>query len=153
MATDATRRRRSSARLLARVACSLHRGLYRLTGGQLGAARFPLPLLLLTTTGRKSGRPRTWPLGYSRDGDRLIVGASAGGQPEHPAWYLNLCATPRVAVQIGRERRRMVATVAEGAERARLWARLVDANPDFVAYQQRVTRPIPVVILTPPVAA
>jgi hypothetical protein len=64
---------------------ALHRGLYRLSGGRLGGSTGGMPVLLLTTTGRKSGQPRTWPVGYIRDGDRLIVSASAGGEPGHPA--------------------------------------------------------------------
>lgn len=71
-----------------RAAGTLHRGLFRLSGGRIGGSLGKMAVLLLTTTGRKSGQPRTWPLGYFRDGDRLIVTASAGGEPKHPAWYL-----------------------------------------------------------------
>src|SRR4051794_14843627 len=76
-------------RLMMRAAGSVHRGLYRLTRGKIGATMGPMKVLLLTTIGRKSGQERTWPLGYFRDGDRVIIIASAGGQDAHPAWYLN----------------------------------------------------------------
>lgn len=137
------------AQLIMRVAGTLHRGLYRLTGGKLGAAMGPMKVLLLTTTGRKSGQERTWPLGYFRDGNRLIVAASANGQPEHPAWFLNLRANPRVTVQVGQETRAMTATTATGEERERLWAKLTSTYPNFAGYQKKTTREIPVVILAP----
>jgi deazaflavin-dependent oxidoreductase (nitroreductase family) len=150
MPHDAARQPAGSARvrLMMRVGGTLHRCLYRLSGGRLGGALGPMPVLLLTTTGRKSGQPRTWPVGYFRDGARLIITASAGGEPTHPAWYRNLRANPRVTVQLGRATRPMLARPATGAERARLWAHLVGEYPNFAAYQQQTTREIPVVILT-----
>lgn len=136
-------------RFVMRVAGSLHRGLYRLSGGRLGKALGPMRVLLLTTTGRRSGQSRTWPLAYFRDGDRLLVVASAGGEPKHPAWYLNLRANPQVSVQIGAEIQKMLAATATGDERARLWAQIIAVAPNFADYQQKTTREIPVVILTP----
>jgi len=97
----------------------------------------------------RTGQPRTWPLGYFRDGERLIVTASAGGEPAHPAWFLNLRADPRVTVQLGRETRAMRAAPAAGEERARLWARLVGDFPNYAEYQRKTAREIPVVILPP----
>jgi len=135
-------------RRIMRVAGTLHRGLFRLSGGRIGGALGKMPVLLLTTTGRKSGQPRTWPLGYFRDGERTIIIASAGGEPTHPAWYLNLTANPRVTVQIGQETIPMAAATATGAERERLWTRLVADFPNFADYQKKTTRQIPVVILT-----
>ena len=126
----------------------LHRGIYRLSRGRIGGKLGQLPVLLLTTTGRKSGQPRTWPLGYLRDGERLVIVASAGGEPKHPAWYVNLRANPRVTVQLGDETVAMEAATATGTERARLWDQLIVLFPSFAEYQQKTTREIPVVILT-----
>jgi deazaflavin-dependent oxidoreductase (nitroreductase family) len=151
MAQDTTPKETGSAatRFVMRAAGAFHRGLYRLSGGRLGRALGPMQILLLTTTGRKSGQARTWPLVYFRDGDRLLVVASAGGEPKHPAWYLNLHANPRVTVQIGGEIRQMLAATATGQERAQLWAQIVAVASNFAGYQEKTTREIPVVILTP----
>ena len=132
-----------------RAAGAIHRGLYRLSGGRFGGSMAGMPALLLTTTGRKSGQPRTWPLTYVRDGDRIVVIASAAGLPEHPAWYLNLRANPRVTVQLGQERREMNAETATGEERERLWAQISRDHPQYAGYQQKTTRQIPVVLLKP----
>ncbi|HKC75846.1 MAG TPA: nitroreductase/quinone reductase family protein, partial [Chloroflexota bacterium] len=83
-------------RTMMKVMGSLHRLLYRLSNGKLGANMGKMSVLLLTTTGRKTGQPRTWPISFQVDGDNLIMVASAGGQPQHPAWYLNLQAHPNV---------------------------------------------------------
>ena len=108
-----------------------------------------MPILLLTTTGRKTGQPRTWPVGYLEDGDDLVVVASAGGLPTHPAWYLNLRDHPEVKVRLGNRTRTMGATIAGPEERARLWARITGQYPYFARYQAGVEREIPVVILRP----
>src|SRR6266540_2171491 len=89
------------ANLAFRIVGGLHRGVYRLTGGKVGGKIGKAPVLLLTTTGRKSGRPRTTPLGYAPAGDGYAVSASKGGRPQHPLWYLNLQATPRAEVTVG----------------------------------------------------
>lgn len=135
-------------RLLFKVAGALHSTLYRLTGGKVGGRIGKAPVLLLTVTGRKSGRRRTTPLLYGRDGDDLVVIASKGGDPRHPAWYLNL-QRQEAEVQIGRERRRVRARDAEGERRERLWAQMVALYPPYADYQQRTTRRIPVVVLEP----
>lgn len=126
---------------------------YRLTGGRLGgkwrvgsAARKGLPICLLTTTGRKSGEPRTAPLLFLEDGDRVVLVASQGGQPKHPMWYLNVKANPRVTVQIGSRTRDLTAAVADDEERARLWPKLVAMYPEFDDYQSWTERTIPVVV-------
>jgi deazaflavin-dependent oxidoreductase (nitroreductase family) len=106
-------------------------------------------MLLLTTTGRKSGRRRTTPLLYLEDGGNLVVIASNGGNPTHPAWWLNLKSDPRAEVQVGRERRAVSAEEAEGEERERLWRAVVDVNRGYEGYQRSTTRRIPVVILRP----
>jgi deazaflavin-dependent oxidoreductase (nitroreductase family) len=112
-----------------------------------GKTDFPGPVILLTTTGAKSGRPRTTPLGYSTDGDRLVVIASAGGTPTHPDWFYNLVARPVVTVERDSETFRAYATLAEGAEYDRLYAQHAQV-PGFVDYRQKVTRHIPIIILT-----
>jgi len=105
------------------------------------------PVLLLTTIGAKSGQPHTTPLGYSTNGDRILVIAAYLGAPKHPAWYHNLVAHPEVTVELGRERLRMCAVVAEGAERERLFNQHAEQAPWTVEYQAKTTRQFPVVVL------
>lgn len=131
-----------------RVFGALHGGLYRLSGGRLGGKVGTAPILLLTVTGRKSGQPRTVPLGFSRDGARLLVVASALGAPNDPAWYRNLRDHPRVTVRLGAETRSLIAETATGEERAQLWQRLIIEFPHFVEHQRKTTRELPVVILS-----
>lgn len=126
---------------------------YRLTGGRIGgrwrvgsAARTGLPICLLTTTGRKSGRPRVSPLLFLEEGDGVVLVASQGGQPKHPMWYLNLRADPHVSVQIRSRVRTLVARVADDEERAELWPKLVAMYPEFDDYQAWTDRTIPVVV-------
>ena len=130
--------------------------LYRRTGGHVGGKwrvgagfRNPPPICLVEHRGRKTGRVRTTPLVYLEDGERIVVVASQAGRPEHPMWYLNLLANPEVTVQVRNQRRAMLATVAEGAERAVLWSRLVDLYADYDSYQSWTDRVIPVVVLEP----
>ncbi|MDQ2913606.1 MAG: nitroreductase family deazaflavin-dependent oxidoreductase [Chloroflexota bacterium] len=104
-------------------------------------------LLLLTTRGAKSGRERTNPLAFTRDGDRYVVIASKGGAPTNPDWYRNLRATPRVTVEVGPERFEANARVAEGAERRRLYDLQASRMPAFAEYERRTSREIPVVVL------
>ncbi len=146
---DSARRDRG-ARIVMKAAGRAHRLLYRISGGRIGGTLQRVPVLLLTTTGRKSGKQRTWPLGYLEDGEDLIVIASAGGVANHPAWYLNLRAHPEVTVQVGNRERRMLADIAGPAERARWWERIVARYPFFADYQTRTEREIPVVRLSPP---
>lgn len=123
---------------------------YRLTGGWLGGTWLRgAPVMLLTVTGRKTGRKLTVPLLYLRDGDRVVVVASKGGMDAHPLWYLNLVANPDVEVEIGTEVRAMRAATADDAERAALWPKLVAMYRDYDDYQARTARTIPVVVLTP----
>lgn len=133
-------------RLMFKVTGAVHTGLYRLTGGKVGGRMRNAPVLLLTVTGRKSGKRRTTPLLYSRDGDNLVVIASKGGDPRHPAWYHNLQGQ-EAEVQVGRERKRVRARDAEGEERERLWAQMVAVYPPYADYQQKTSRRIPVVVL------
>jgi deazaflavin-dependent oxidoreductase (nitroreductase family) len=123
---------------------------YRLSGGRVaGQLLWGAPICLLTTTGRRSGRRRTVPLAYVLDGDDLVVVASRGGMGSHPAWYLNLLAEPNASVQVGSSTRRVQARDATEAERRRLWPTLTAVYPHFDAYQERTSRRIPVVILSP----
>jgi deazaflavin-dependent oxidoreductase (nitroreductase family) len=128
---------------------NVHTALYRWTGGRIGAKVPGFPVLLLTTTGRKSGTPRTAPLTYVPDGDACVVVASNAGEPRHPAWWLNLTANPRARIQRGSEVVDVVAREADGPERERLYAEFVRREPGYATYAQRTTRRIPVVILQP----
>ena len=132
-----------------RIFGALHRSVYRLTGVKIGGQIVKLPVLLLTTTGRKSGRPRTQPLAYTREGDGYAVIASKGGAPQHPLWYLNLRASPLAQVTVGRETREVRARDAEGEERERLWRALADVHPGYDKYAQKTSRRIPVIVLEP----
>ncbi|HEY6542338.1 MAG TPA: nitroreductase family deazaflavin-dependent oxidoreductase [Ktedonobacteraceae bacterium] len=105
------------------------------------------PLLLLTTTGAKSGQRRTTPMMYVRDGERLLVIASNAGAPKHPGWYYNLVAHPQVTVEVGRETFEATSIVTEGAERQQLWDKIVEQYSFFADHQAKVTRSIPVVAL------
>jgi deazaflavin-dependent oxidoreductase (nitroreductase family) len=124
---------------------------YRLSSGRVGA-HVPggAPICLLTTTGRRTGRPRTVPLLYiPHDDDQIVLVASHGGMSTHPAWFLNLIADPRATVDIASSRRPMSARLATDAERTELWPALTAVYPHFDAYQRRTDRPIPVLILGP----
>lgn len=105
-------------------------------------------LVLLTTTGRKSGEPYTTPMMFHPDGNRTLVIASNIGAPQHPDWYLNLVANPHVTVEIGDEKYDAIAMPAEGEERERLWGMLKKTYPFFAEHEAKTTRTIPVVILT-----
>jgi deazaflavin-dependent oxidoreductase (nitroreductase family) len=119
----------------------------RANGGIVGREDGARPVLLLTTTGKKSGRPYTTPVMYLRDGERLCVFATHGGSPTHPDWYHNLVAHPTVTVEIGSETFEARATPAAEAERVLLYGRQAELFPQFAEYQERTTRKIPVVIL------
>ena len=137
------------ANLRFRVFGGMHSGVYRLTGGRVGGKLGKVPVLLLTTTGRKSGLPRTQPLSYTPAGEGYAVIASKGGAPQHPLWYLNLQTQPLAEVTVGRETRKVRARDAEGDERERLWRALADLFPGYDKYAQKTSRQIPVVLLEP----
>ncbi len=109
----------------------------------------PVPTLLLTTTGRRSGAPHVLPLIYGETAGGYAIVASKGGAPSHPAWYLNLTARPEVRVQVGARRFRARARTAAGSERASLWKQMVGIYPPYADYQKRTEREIPVVVLEP----
>lgn len=106
-------------------------------------------MLLLFTRGRRSGKTRTTPLLYLADGEELVVVASYGGAPQHPAWYLNLSAEPDVDVLVGRQRITAHARAATEEERGRFWPQFVELYPGYETYRGRTTRMIPLVVLTP----
>jgi F420H(2)-dependent quinone reductase len=135
--------------LVFRLMGAIHRPVYRLTGGKVGGKIGASPVLLLTTTGRKTGKPRTQPLLYAPAGDGYAVIASKGGADAHPLWFRNLQANPRVEVTIGRTTRPMHAREAEGDERERLWRALADSYSGYDTYATRTSRRIPVVVLEP----
>jgi len=120
---------------------------FRANEGKVGGFWEGKPLLLLTTTGAKSGQRHTTPTMYLRDGDRLLIFASKGGAPTNPAWYHNLLAHPQVTVDVGTETYEANATVLKGEERDRLFARQAELYPQFGQYQVRTTRKIPVIAL------
>ena len=122
---------------------------YRETDGEVGYEWNGAPTLLLTTTGRRSGQPRTTPLIFARDGDAYLVVASVGGLPDHPAWYHNLRAEPRASIQVRGDHIDVVAHTAGDDEKPRLWALVNRVWPNYEGYQSRTDRVIPVVVLTP----
>ncbi|MFN8638131.1 MAG: nitroreductase family deazaflavin-dependent oxidoreductase [Dehalococcoidia bacterium] len=134
---------------LLRLVTGAHVALYRLLGGRLVGHLGRAPVLLLTTTGRRSGRTRTTPLIYQRDGDRLVLIASNGGRPNHPAWWLNLIAHPEGVVEVGSARLGVTARAAESGERERLWSLMTTVYPGYDGYRRKTTRTIDVVVLTP----
>ncbi len=143
------RRNGSHAPRGSRLFLRTHVWLYHATGGLLGHWLGRQRCLLLTTTGRKTGRSHTQPLSYYQLDDRIYVVASNWGSDRPPAWYLNLGAQPRVSVQLKRARWDALASNVTPAERARLWPRLVARNPLFARYQEISTRAIPVLQLQP----
>lgn len=120
---------------------------FRANGGKVGGQFEGAPLLLLTTTGAKTGRRLTSPLMYNTDGDRLLIFASKGGAPTNPAWYHNLVANPVATVDLGTQTFDVTATVLHGEERDRLFAHHAAQYPGFATYQANTTRTIPVIAL------
>lgn len=126
-----------------------HVAMYESTGGEEGAEFNGVPCIVLTTTGRKTGKVRKTPLVRVHDGEHYVVIASMGGQPKHPVWYLNLLADPDVTLQDRAEVSALRARVTEGEERERLWKVATDTYPDYDDYQANCERRIPVVVLEP----
>jgi len=130
---------------------AVHRGVLKVSGGRLGWDAQNMPVLELTTTGRKSGRPHSVMLTSPvQEGNTSVIVASRGGDDHHPAWFLNLQANPEVEVAMkGGARRRMRARVATPEERARLWPLVVADHKNYAGYQRRTQREIPLVLLEP----
>lgn len=132
---------------LLRFFLMIHVFFYRLTGGKVGSRVQGLQVLLLTTTGRKTGKRRTTPLGYFEyDGGYVVTGSNAGFDT-HPAWFHNLRNKPSATIEIGDRRFDVSAEIAGSDERDRLWAQLIELAPGYAAYAQRTRREIPLVIL------
>jgi deazaflavin-dependent oxidoreductase (nitroreductase family) len=140
---------RPAAWLLARTGHHLDNATLRLSGGRVMASVLVtgLPIIALTTTGARSGRPRTVPLVGIPDGDRLILIASNWGQAKHPAWYYNVRATPQVTITHNGQTRPYVAREVMGEERERCWAKAVALYPGYRGYAARAGRGIPVVVV------
>jgi len=145
-----TKREVAIGNVVIKVMSRLNTWVYQFSGGRIGG-RFlqGAPVMLLTTIGRKSGQPRTTPLLYIEDGDRVICAGSKGGMDHHPLWYHNLRANPDVEVQIGSSKRKMRAATAGEEEKATYWPKLVAMYSNFDRYQARTERDIPVIILSP----
>lgn len=126
-----------------------HIAVYQRTNGRLGAKLLWFPAALLTTTGRKSGRPRTTPTLYLRDGDKVVLPASFGGRDGNPLWYLNLKADPHVLVQVRSEHLTMTARDATDDERRRYWPLLIRLYPPYKGYRDAADRVIPLVVCEP----
>jgi deazaflavin-dependent oxidoreductase (nitroreductase family) len=120
---------------------------FRANGGKVSGPFEGAPLLLLHTKGAKTGAERVNPLMYRPEGDALAIFASKAGAPTNPDWYYNLLANPKVTVEVGTQTREMVARVADGEERDRIWAAHKQNAPGFADYEQKTTRQIPVVLL------
>lgn len=133
--------------LSVRILSEFHRALYRVSGGRVGRRIAGMPVLLLTTVGRRTGKRRTVPLTYFEEGDVIVLVASYGGRPHNPAWFENLVAHPDVEVAIGGRTTGMRARRATPEERTRLWPRIVETYDGYAAYQAKTDREIPLAIL------
>ncbi len=141
--------RRKVRRWAIRALSEVHLAAYRLSRGRVLGSVVGMPVLLLTTTGRRSGKARTTPLTFFRDGTDLVVIASNGGADKAPAWSLNLQQTPHAVVEIGTDKLAVTARAASEQERERLWVVVTAAYAGYARYQERTARRIPVVLLTP----
>jgi deazaflavin-dependent oxidoreductase (nitroreductase family) len=122
---------------------------YQATNGEVGYLWNGVPILLLSTTGRRSGQPRTTPRIFGRDADDYLVIASLGGAPKNPSWYVNLQANPRAEIQVKAEQIPVIARTASDDEKPRLWRIMTEQWPNYDVYQSRTDREIPVVVLSP----
>ena len=127
----------------------LHATVIRRSGGKFGQKFRGAPVLLLTTTGRKSGDKFIFPLFYGTEGGSYFVVASKGGAPQHPGWYRNILANPDVDVQVGTKKLNARARTTAGEERSRLWKKALEFWPPYADYQLKTEREIPVVVLDP----
>jgi deazaflavin-dependent oxidoreductase (nitroreductase family) len=121
---------------------------FRANDGRVGGQFDGADMILIHHVGARSGQVRVNPLVYFPDGDRMIIVASKGGSPEHPAWYHNLKANPKITVEVGTESFPVAVTEITCAEREALWARIIEERPGFAEYQRNTTRVIPLLALT-----
>jgi F420H(2)-dependent quinone reductase len=128
---------------------SIQIGLYRRSGGKLGGSVGPFKVLLLTTSGRKSGKIRTTPLGFFERPDGYIIVASNSGAAHHPAWYLNLINNPQVTIQVYERVIPVSAELLSGEPRAQAWQQVISTAPQYANYQKKTTRQIPLIFLRP----
>ncbi len=128
---------------------SLHVFFYKLSSGRIGGRIHKANVLLLTTTGWKTGKKRTCPLLYLRDGNRLVITAANGGRERDPAWWINLTRNPIGEVQVGKEKETVYARRAKDSEKERLWALVTRMYPAYNEYQKKTKRAISVVVLMP----
>jgi len=136
--------------MMMRVVTGFHKAVFRASNGRLANRGYGMPVLQLTTTGRKSGKRRTTMLTSPvQDGDRMVLVASNGGDDRHTNWYLNLRDDPNVEITMDGRTRPMRARVASADEKAELWPRVVAAHRGYAQYQTRTNRDIPLVILAP----
>jgi F420H(2)-dependent quinone reductase len=124
-----------------------HPPLYRMSGGRIGGKMAGLPVLLIETIGRRSGERRETALTYMPYSESFVVIASVLGEAKHPAWYFNLQADPRIAIQVGSKRIAVQARDAEGEERETIWNQITELSPDYEQYRTKTERRIPVVVL------
>lgn len=136
-------------RRLMRAAGAMNNAIYRASGGRLLGRMAGLSVLLLTVTGRKSGKPHTTAVSYFMDGDRFVVTGSGAGSEAEPQWFRNLRRTDRAAIEVGRRRIEVAVAIANPRERAELWRRLTSVAPGFKKYQAKLKREIPMAILSP----
>jgi deazaflavin-dependent oxidoreductase (nitroreductase family) len=132
-----------------KVMTKMNNAVYKASGGKVWKTFGGAPVCLMTTTGRKSGQPRTVSLICLRQGDDVVVVGSQGGMPTHPAWYLNLVDHPGCEIQIGATTGRYVARVVDSAEKAQLWPKLLEMYSGYDEYQARTERDIPVIVCSP----
>jgi deazaflavin-dependent oxidoreductase (nitroreductase family) len=132
-----------------RFAIAINAALYRLTNGKVGGSMVGLNVLLLTTTGKLTGKPRTKPLCYFEEGRNYVVIASNGGADHHPAWYLNLKNDPKVRLRIKDAELSATAEISDPSTRKRLWQKLISLSPHYIKYGNKTTRQIPMVLLHP----
>jgi len=123
--------------------------LYNVSGGRIGGKMGNVPVLLLTTTGRKTAKQRTLPLVYIMDGSAYVITASAGGADRHPGWFFNIRSNPQATIQVKDKPIKVTAEIAGPEKKPELWTRLVEVAPNFAGYQKRTSREIPMVILHP----
>jgi deazaflavin-dependent oxidoreductase (nitroreductase family) len=132
--------------LLLKYFARTHIWVYQRTNGRLGARLLWFPAALVTTTGRKTGEPRVTPTLYLRDGDRVVLPASFGGRADHPMWYRNIKADPKVHIQIRSQHLDLIARDASDTERNRYWPKLIRLYPPYRGYREATDRVIPLVV-------